>query len=749
MPDSDNYRDRLELIKRLSSLPVTQLDRVILALNPTRGMIPPATAKPGDRASALFEWAESPIGCGLEKLETVLDAVIDQAIPEPLIPEGTAENRRDVHVGRSLENAAVVSGNGDRSELNDYGLPATKPEPTRPDANEKILIEAVWTEVEDRLRQSLHNAILIRLDMAEQRSQVTRPWDSQLRTADPAAKPLDPNTHIVEVFDRRDVGGKLLILGNPGSGKTTTMLDLAAELIKRANAQPDHPIPVMFNLSSWQSAKQSITDWLLSELKLKYGVSQRLGKIWLAQKTLLPLLDGLDELPSKRQEPVVQAINEWLQSGEGPSRLLVCSRIEEYELYAAKLALNGAVCLEPLTDEQLQKYLKSMQMGELWETLQQDSALLELVRTPLLLSVSILANDAIEPEQWRQKQTTQERMTYLLDAYVERRLHELITSKEYPAGKEPSARQTRHWLVWLAKQLRSNSEDEFLIEKLQPNVLIGKSQLRTYRISCGIIFGSILTSLYYPLFSSISTSKIGLIYPLMIGTLMGFSCGLGVNRLLVVIFNNYAWKAFWGLEEIGLRESLSLSLLKTKQPKNWNCLLVGLLIGLSGGAILGLATVIFINDIELTYFVVFLGVYTGLTTGVFRFMKDEISVYLMPNQGMLYTIRNFMYFTFILLPVSIVFVRMTGFLMDKIFDFQGLILNSFLVSIAVGGSLGGGMACIQHFSLRVALVSSRCAPWNYARFLNHCTERLLLQRVGGRYRFIHKLVQEHFAAMER
>ena len=37
-------------------------------------------------------------------------------------------------------------------------------------------------------------------------------------------------------------------------------------------------------------------------------------------------------------------------------------------------------------------------------------------------------------------------------------------------------------------------------------------------------------------------------------------------------------------------------------------------------------------------------------------------------------------------------------------------------------------------------------PWNYARFLNHCTERLLLQRVGGRYRFIHRLVQDRFAA---
>jgi hypothetical protein len=117
-----------------------------------------------------------------------------------------------------------------------YTLPEVQPTSCREDRNERTLVEAVWTEVADRLRQSLHNAILIRLDMAEQRHQVRRPWDSQLRTADQtASKPLAANTHIADVFDRRDIGGKLLILGDPGSGKTTTMLDLAAVLIQRAN----------------------------------------------------------------------------------------------------------------------------------------------------------------------------------------------------------------------------------------------------------------------------------------------------------------------------------------------------------------------------------------------------------------------------------------------------------------------------------------------------------------------------------
>lgn len=60
----------------------------------------------------------------------------------------------------------------------------------------------------------------------------------------------------------------------------------------------------------------------------------------------------------------------------------------------------------------------------------------------------------------------------------------------------------------------------------------------------------------------------------------------------------------------------------------------------------------------------------------------------------------------------------------------------------------GGLACIQHFVLRLFLYQARVVPWNYARFLNYSTERLLLQRVGGRYRFMHKLLQDHFAAME-
>ncbi|MEO0970352.1 MAG: hypothetical protein AAFX80_19015, partial [Cyanobacteria bacterium J06639_18] len=59
-----------------------------------------------------------------------------------------------------------------------------------------------------------------------------------------------------------------------------------------------------------------------------------------------------------------------------------------------------------------------------------------------------------------------------------------------------------------------------------------------------------------------------------------------------------------------------------------------------------------------------------------------------------------------------------------------------------------GTPVIKHFVLRVILWSSGYIPWNYAKFLNYSTNRLFLQRVGGGYRFIHKMLQDHFAQMQ-
>ncbi len=63
-------------------------------------------------------------------------------------------------------------------------------------------------------------------------------------------------------------------------------------------------------------------------------------------------------------------------------------------------------------------------------------------------------------------------------------------------------------------------------------------------------------------------------------------------------------------------------------------------------------------------------------------------------------------------------------------------------------AINGGLACIQHLVLRVLLWQTKCAPWNYPRFLDYASERILLRKVGGGYIFVHRLLLEYFASLE-
>ncbi len=95
---------------------------------------------------------------------------------------------------------------------------------------------------------------------------------------------------MAKVFDR--TGGKLVILGATGSGKTTTLLELARVLVSRAQKDASLPVPVLFELGSWKAESGAIADWLIAQLQFKYRISPAVGKKWLSEQKLLPLLDA-------------------------------------------------------------------------------------------------------------------------------------------------------------------------------------------------------------------------------------------------------------------------------------------------------------------------------------------------------------------------------------------------------------------------------------------------------------------------
>src|SRR5216683_84042 len=134
----------------------------------------------------------------------------------------------------------------------------------------------------------------IKLRLREQSEFVENPWKQTFQESDQPAYLLSPGTPIDQVYD--EAGGGLLILGEPGSGKTILLLELTRELLGRAEHDDNQPIPVYFNLSSWAAKGRSIADWLIDELNSKYQVPDRLGRSWVENDQILPLLDGLDEV---------------------------------------------------------------------------------------------------------------------------------------------------------------------------------------------------------------------------------------------------------------------------------------------------------------------------------------------------------------------------------------------------------------------------------------------------------------------
>ena len=74
-------------------------------------------------------------------------------------------------------------------------------------------------------------------------------------------------------------------------------------------------------------------------------------------------------------------------------------------------------------------------------------------------------------------------------------------------------------------------------------------------------------------------------------------------------------------------------------------------------------------------------------------------------------------------------------------------IDGTIPALAVGLSCGG-VAYVQHFVLRFLLWCAKDVPFNYARFLDYASERILLRKVGGGYVFMHRLLLDHFAQGE-
>lgn len=165
-------------------------------------------------------------------------------------------------------------------------------------------------------------------------------------------------------------GSRLVVLGEPGSGKTILLVRLTLGLLK--NRQADSPVPVLLSVASWIPRAEALEKWLTRRIETEHpwlaepapGTSSGQSRLdLLLQKgAILPVLDGLDEIPDAVRRRAVTRINEWLQDDE---RIVVSCRRDEYaalvtqtdSVVGAKLKNAVGILLQPLTGPTVADYL--------------------------------------------------------------------------------------------------------------------------------------------------------------------------------------------------------------------------------------------------------------------------------------------------------------------------------------------------------------------------------------------------------
>jgi predicted NACHT family NTPase len=99
------------------------------------------------------------------------------------------------------------------------------------------------------LEPSLGEAAPIRQALQMRPDLVVNPLGESVQESNRPPSHLPPQTSMLQVYDQ--VNGRLLIVGEPGAGKTILLLELARGLLERARADETSPLPVVFHLSSW------------------------------------------------------------------------------------------------------------------------------------------------------------------------------------------------------------------------------------------------------------------------------------------------------------------------------------------------------------------------------------------------------------------------------------------------------------------------------------------------------------------
>ncbi|MPY63128.1 NACHT domain-containing protein [Streptomyces spongiae] len=302
-----------------------------------------------------------------------------------LADDESPEPRVHNEVNGAVHGTVIQSGRTGRVTVNNYYTsPARTPEDERDDRDDRDELAEAADELADAVRdrwqreekrRRLTDPILLPVRWTTAAGNPMDHWENicgtpRGRTAAPLA--LDGDLEHIAGTYRKIPSGRLVVLGEAGSGKTVLGLRLVLELLE--TRPPGAPVPEIFSLGSWDPRADSLENWLSSRLSRDTsGLAtvtadgRTLATALVEKELILPVLDGFDEIADKLRAAALEQLSETTMP------LVLTSRTAQYRSAVRNtrgLKRAAAVELTALGPDDAKDYLvrgSSRDVTRAWE----------------------------------------------------------------------------------------------------------------------------------------------------------------------------------------------------------------------------------------------------------------------------------------------------------------------------------------------------------------------------------------------
>jgi NACHT domain len=201
----------------------------------------------------------------------------------------------------------------------------------------------------------------------------------------------------IDLFTHVAASYRSIVLGGPGTGKTTLMKSLITRVINaHANDDLNQLIPVFVVLRKLAAKQQSVREAIVAAFAdFHFPGADRYVDSALSQGRMLIILDGLDEVGVNREYVAGQIISfcERDDQQETKNRVIVTCREYSYRTEDLRSVIKNVVRVEPFANHHMRVFLQGWPMYKgrsalkLYGFIQGDPQIRDICRNPLLLTI--------------------------------------------------------------------------------------------------------------------------------------------------------------------------------------------------------------------------------------------------------------------------------------------------------------------------------------------------------------------------